>query len=539
MKKLLLAALTVLAVVPWSTGQSDVRVITCPKPLSREALARVNLDAQWLIKLKLDNSRDGIFSLQVIPAPPPAATKEGAAKEGAAKDGDAKDGEAKEGTAPAAAAPNSLGGLQIAVQTLLGDVILLDGETGDLLWRMPLPKPLAQPVGYNSRSIFVVRGDMLFVLNRTNGLHRVFSHFKDDPLPVYGYRLPATPSAPPVADDLGLFLAMSNRVVGYLFPDPESLALIKKKELDAKIISVITDKSSQQPIQTWTFETPGATVEQAPLVTANDVDVVTNTGNFLYLNRFISYERVAYRIRSSVIAPMNSYDDTAYIAAEDYTLYALDMKAPLLRWRFLSSAPIYRQPIVTDRDIYIVPERLGMSRLLRETGEEVWANRDAVQFLAVNPKIVYARDRRGNLLFLDALRGSILATFDLRDWTVVVANEWTDRIYVAAQDGQVLCLRHRDYAAPLKNRTIVGPKLDEGAETPDKEAPGKEAPGKEAPGKEAPKKEDMEKKNGEKKDDEKMGRLTPRPAPVWLAAHPWDRSPACPASGRQQACLTS
>jgi hypothetical protein len=519
MKKLLLAALTALAVVPWSMGQSDVRVMTCPKPLSREALARVNLDAQWLIKLKLDNSRDGIFSLQVIPAPPAAEATTGA-KEAAAKE-DAKEEPAKESAVRSAGA-----GPQIVVQTLLGDVALLDGETGDLLWRMPLPMPLAQPAGYNSRSIFIVRGDMLFALNRTTGLHRVFTQFKDDPLPVYGYRLAATPSAPPVADDLGLFLAMSNRVVGYLLPDPESLALIKKKDLDAKIVSVITDKSSQQPIQTWTYETAGATVEQAPLVTANDVDVVTNTGDFLYLNRFISFRRALYQIRSSVIAPMNSYEDTAYIAAEDYTLYALDLKAPQLRWRFLSAAPIYRQPMVTDRDIFIVPERLGMSRLLRATGEEVWANRDAVQFLAANPKIVYARDRRGNLLFLDALRGSILATFDLRDWTMVVANEWTDRIYVAAQDGQVLCLRHRDYAAPLKNRILVAPKVEEDG-------------GKDEPKKDEPKKEDMEKKNDAPKDADKMGRLTPSGAPVRPAASWWCRHPAFPARSRLDACLTS
>jgi len=41
-------------------------------------------------------------------------------------------------------------------------------------------------------------------------------------------------------------------------------------------------------------------------------------------------------------------------------------------------------------------------------------------------------------------RGTALATYNLTDWTISIANEWTDRVFLAANDGQVICLRHRD-----------------------------------------------------------------------------------------------
>ncbi len=172
------------------TAQPSVRVITYPNPPGRETLERLNLDAAWLTRIKLASSADGIFSLQIIPTR----------------------------TTP-----------QLVVQTYAGAVVLVDAETGDVLWRTVLPKPLVQPVGYNQRSIFVVRGDVAYVLNRANGLHRVYQQGPREPLPSYGYRLPAPPSAAPTADEGGVFFAMGRRVMGYGIPDFEAAEAAKKK----------------------------------------------------------------------------------------------------------------------------------------------------------------------------------------------------------------------------------------------------------------------------------------------------------------------
>ena len=102
---------------------------------------------------------------------------------------------------------------------------------------------------------------------------------------------------------------------------------------------------------------------------------------------------------------------------------------------------------------------------------------------------VYALDRIGKFYVIDGRRGTTLATHDLSDWAISIANEWTDRIYLAANDGQILCLRHRDLIKPLVMKTAESLKVKE------EKKPAIE-----------PKKDD-DKKDDKKDDKEKAARL--------------------------------
>src|SRR5262249_5745018 len=77
--------------------------------------------------------------------------------------------------------------------------------------------------------------------------------------------------------------------------------------------------------------------------------------------------------------------------------------------------------------------------------------------LAVNPKFVYATDRAGRMVVLDRDRGRELSRYNVRDFVVPTANELTDRIYLAANDGLVVCLHDRDYPTPVAMKKLVKP----------------------------------------------------------------------------------
>jgi hypothetical protein len=164
------------------------------------------------------------------------------------------------------------------------------------------------------------------------------------------------------------------------------------------------------------------------------------------------------------------------------------MSGGKLLWRHLSGAPIPRTPDVNDREIFVSPTGVGLRSLDRQSGREIWTNRETQRFLATNNQYVYARDKVGRFFVLDARRGGTLAKYDLSDWTISVANEWTDRIYLAANDGQIMCMRHRDVAKPMS------------VKTPDALPKPKEEKKKEEKKEE---KKDDEKKDDEKKEDKK------------------------------------
>jgi hypothetical protein len=201
-----------------------------------------------------------------------------------------------------------------------------------------------------------------------------------------------------------------------------------------------------------------------------------------------------------------------------------------------------QQPAVNDRDVYIAPERIGMRLVDRGSGREVWTNRDATRFLAVNDKYVYAMDKWGKFFVLDGQRGSTLAKYDLTDWAIAVANEWTDRVYLAANDGQIICLRNRDLSTPLVMKTPevvkklepkkVVPKKEEmkddenkdekkdkkdDKKDADKKDDKKDADKKDADKKDADKK-DADKKDADKKDADNMGHLRMPPKRLEIAA---------------------
>jgi hypothetical protein len=90
----------------------------------------------------------------------------------------------------------------------------------------------------------------------------------------------------------------------------------------------------------------------------------------------------------------------------------------------------------------------GLMRLSRANGDVLWRNTEADRFLAANKKFVYAFDHRGHLLVLDRARGTALASHDTRDFTVPIANTTNERLFLAANDGQLICLYDRDTPPP-------------------------------------------------------------------------------------------
>jgi outer membrane protein assembly factor BamB len=409
MKKLTILIVTVMLTAT-ALAQPPIHVLTRPLPPARDVLDRLNLAQGWRSRIPLHSGRDGIFSAQLIPG---------------------------------------ADGMQLVVQTRYGSVVLLDAETGDTLWRTSVGLPYweAQPVAYNSSSIFTTRRDMLYVLSRKTGAQRVFTIDRDSKLPNYGMKLLGAPSSAAVADESGIFFCMESRITGYLLPpygDMDKFQAEKGNTEDLHVLDHIE--------YVWTRLMSGQHFDRPPILATGRVVAVSTEGLLLSLARLNGTLQEDYQFNKRVSAGMGQHGDMGYIGCDDYSLYAMDVTGASLRWRFLGGAPIQRQPAVTDRDVFVSPYRRGLYRLDRDSGFEKWWNRKAERFLSANQKFVYAVDSIGKLLVLDYARGTELAHYDISDYVLPITNEWTDRIYFANHDGQVLCLRYRDNPTPLRTK---------------------------------------------------------------------------------------
>ncbi len=426
MKRFLGATVLLVLTVTSLLSQPALRVVTYPKLPPADILERLNMAQAWTTRLPTGGPRDGLFTLQLIPG--------------------------KKST-------------QLVVQTLFGAVFMLDAETGDVLWRTPvgLPGWSGQPVGYNEQNLFVTRRDMLYVLKRSNGAQRYYTVNKETKLPDYGFSLPSPLSAAPSADEEIIFFSMEHRVQAYLLPDWQMIEApmtsVHAKDLSEQERQALQEKTAILPLLVrWSHHEPGVNFEQPVLFAGADLNAqavaISTAGNVLSFNKYETSRPVEFQTGGHVSAAAGQHGAMAYIGSEDTILYAFHMINQRVAWRFFASAPILMKPDVTDRDVFVTGERMGLYRVARDTGRAAWLNKQADRFLSTNQKYVYALDRSGLLLILDYARGTTLGQYDMRDWVHSIPNELTDRCYLASNDGQILCLRSRPQTVPVRNRTL-------------------------------------------------------------------------------------
>ena len=479
MKRMLLVMAVLLGTMAWAYPQAPYRVHTSPKLPARDALERMQLRIAWNTRVKVVGQRDGLYSVQLLPGQP---------------------------------------NMQMVVQTFEGAIYLLDAETGEMIWKTKVGFPYwaLQPVGYNADYIFAVRRNILHVLSRSTGAQLLYTVHPRTQDVTFGAELLSTPSAAPIADDEDLlYMIMGNRVTVLEIPDymtwnKNKLAREtpkkepgKEKDKDDKSngkgakelykeepLDLVPPGSldSPQPEYYWGYLLGNEASEFPPLVHGDQVSLLTTAGNLISVPRFGKFPRTGrenfeFKTTGKVAAEAGQFAKIAYVGSLDFNLYAINMSGGQLVWRYVSGAPIMQKPEVNDRDVFVVADRAGMRRVDRMTGREVWNNRDASRFLAANNSFVYAFDKLRKFYVLDHRRGTTLAKFDLSDWAIPVPNDMTDRIYLAANDGQILCLRHRDHVKPLVMKTL---EVKKDIKPMDKD-----------------KKKDDEKKDDEKKDDKK------------------------------------
>jgi outer membrane protein assembly factor BamB len=411
MKKTLgLVALFVAAAV--ALGQEGtIRIHTKPVLPSLETLDRLNLKMAWKIKVPMDGLRDGFFTLQLFP-----------------------------GTS----APLLL------AQTYQGAVVAINAETGEILWRTLIGRPyeIAQPAAVNDQTVFACRREFLYALDRDTGKQVLYTAQDTSPVPAYGFALEATPSAGLVADDEFLFIPMSDQLVRFDVPNFRVQLKLQAPTAGG------APQDSPQVIRQWAYNATGESILQTPILTRGRVVLTTTEGTIFVVDKFSGATSTRFQTEGKIKGSLAYDKSVVYIPCEDYFLYAFDTATGRLLWRFPGQAQIVRSVVATDNDVYVSPTKAGLYRLDRLSGLVRWNNKQAVRFLAGNKRFVYAMDGLGQVMVLDYERGKELARWDTRDWNVPLSNDFTDRIYLPANDGQIICLRHRENVKPLIVKTL-------------------------------------------------------------------------------------
>jgi len=194
---------------------------------------------------------------------------------------------------------------------------------------------------------------------------------------------------------------------------------------------------------------------------------VTDAKALLALSKVDKKTEVTGPLWDQVAAAPGQAGTVAYVPLADGSIVAVDLAAGnqtgglVSPWRVNAGGRMNRTPVVTPDAVFAAGDNSGVVRIDRATGAIGWrTDRAADRVAAVNKDFVYVRDRQGRLLVYDAVRATDpatgraapLATVDFSEFNVPVVNTVTDRLYLAADNGLLVCLRDASakYAAPVR-----------------------------------------------------------------------------------------
>lgn len=157
----------------------------------------------------------------------------------------------------------------------------------------------------------------------------------------------------------------------------------------------------------------------------------------------------------------------AFLPLTDGQVLAVDLHGgtranPRYEFRANVGGMLNRKPIGASDGVYVGGDRSGTARINVRTGEVDWrTDGDVDRIAAVTDAYVFARDRRGDLLVYakgkadpNTLRARPLGTLAAGAFNVTVANDATDRVLLASDNGLIVSLREAN-AKANKPKMIV------------------------------------------------------------------------------------
>lgn len=307
----------------------------------------------------------------------------------------------------------------VFVQSNKGLIHSIEGETGRLLWTTTVAGigGVVYPPALTDQFVYVSTGTTLSQLDRVTGQL------------IWQKEMPAAATAGPGANNEFVYVPLTDqRLYAFALNDDYNRVFTKR------------------PIA-WTYNV-GESIVNPPVVLPDRVAFEggngilyaanLNKGDIFY--RFYTYSRIA--------APIATLNRIIYLATTDYNLYALDLRSGQIVWRFPAGFPITRRPEPFQEDVYVIPEGEGLHAIDNLTGQLKWVNPKVSRVIAVSQSNVYAATRYNDLMIVSRADGATRGRWPAPAFTISTDNQYTDRAYLATEDGLIICLHEKQNEQP-------------------------------------------------------------------------------------------
>ena len=225
------------------------------------------------------------------------------------------------------------------------------------------------------------------------------------------------------------------------------------------------------PTKIWRYEATGK-IAFEPILAGARMWLTFESPRALAIDR-LDLSKVARTVQtdgtlSASLATGIAADGSAgYFALRDGSVISVDLAfggsnntgALKQMWRSNIGGPMNRKPVLTPTSVFVGGMVSGVGQIDRKSGDLVFRTAPDDDFLlAVNDESAFTRSRNGMVRVYD-LRSPVdsvtkrsvpVGEIDLSGFGIPIANTMTDRIFLASDNGLLVCLRDSSakYAVP-------------------------------------------------------------------------------------------
>lgn len=326
------------------------------------------------------------------------------------------------------------------VQTTAGLITAFDSETGREAWAVLLGRhddPMF-PVVSSETEAMVVVGPTLYSLSKATGQIR------------WELRLPEAPSTSIAVDENHVYIGTLGGAV-YAYNLKRIRALFEESLLPAWSNDALV----------WKCQV-GKAISSPPIPTGRIVSFASRDGSLYGVTA--TRREVIYQLETNnpINTPLgfashknlltNAVTEWTFIAARDQSFYSVESETGRVRWEFITGKPVNVGPMAVNYDLFLILDHGGAVCLNQRDGEPRWSRPNLTGIVAVAGDTVYGSDVEGNLISVDRGDGAVNAAVNLRNYSQRIANELTDRLYLATDAGTIVCLRQTGRRFPTYHR---------------------------------------------------------------------------------------
>ena len=284
-------------------------------------------------------------------------------------------------------------------------VLTLDAATGVFRWLTILAQEGIRLLGPTHGPNQVYFASVLGI----QGLDRINGDLRLD------WRSPIAPSSPVASDGRELYFGT----------------------IDGRVVSV----RQRDVLMSWQFGTDGL-VTAEPVLQGPNLYAVSHMGQVSAAEKRNKTRIWQTKTTGPVQAAPAVGGGHLYVASMDQSLWCFDLGTGRTIWRTRMSYPLPNGPHATAKHVYLPVAEHGLFSINPDDGKIAWHHEDAAAFLAETEDLVWLASLRSSLLGCDKASGEIRREISMSA-SLYFSNAEDDAIWMADEDGQVICLRPR------------------------------------------------------------------------------------------------